>query len=32
MYVNIQTELFIMMPVFLYYDDDRFDDLFSTHL
>lgn len=31
MYVNIQAELFIMMPVFLYYDDDQFDGLFSTY-
>lgn len=32
MYVNIQAELFIMMPVFPYYDDDQFDGLFSTYL
>lgn len=32
MYVTIQAELFIMMPVFPYYDDDQFNGLFITHL
>lgn len=31
MYINIQTELFIMMPVFPYFDDDQFDGQFITY-
>lgn len=32
MYINIKAEVLILMFVFPYYDDDKFNGQFSTHL